>query len=249
MISHSSYHPYVAFDYEKHEKCGDWILKFKNPDFKKTEKQKGKSNGETFTREKWVNRRLPSLPLFIINPSLHLSIGSHAVRLYWGGAECVYKVMTRANSWPLGCPRSQQTINPVNVNWDNQRKRLHLWFAACKHFNRPRCWSPCRQGRRPWPSSRLQDSLVFVTGTKQRERFGKRVVVLFPCFCSPSFIFAQCCWFCRLYKWSFWRWRSSRHLWFPGREGISEDFTQPKSDLHQGLSRWDKHGDRVELAC
>lgn len=127
-------------------------------------------------RQERVNRCLPSFSLFIINPSLHLYIGGDAVRLYWGGAECVCKVTTRANSWPLGCPRSQQTINPVNVNWDNQRKRLHLWFPACKHFNTLRCWSRRRQGPQPWPRCRLQDSLVFVTWTKQREELGN----LFP---------------------------------------------------------------------
>lgn len=181
-------------------------------------------------RQEWVNRRLPSFSLFIINPSLHLSIGSDAVRLYWGGAECVYKVMTRANSWPLGCPRSQQTINPVNVNWDNQRKRLHLWFPACKHFNTLRCWSRRRQGPRALTlmSASGLSGVRYVAETKRG--IGKRVSI-----CFPSFIFAQCCWFCHLYKGSFWRWRSSRHLWFPGQEGISEDFTQPKPHFLQGF--------------
>lgn len=212
--------------------------------FKQKENQTG---GHPHKKSESIAVCPPSL--FIINPSLHLSIGSHAVRLYWGGAECVYKVTTRANSWPLGCPRSQQTINPANVNWDNQRKRLHLWFAACKHFNRLRCWSRCRQGPRPWPSSRLRDSLVFVTWTKQRRgNLGN----LGNMFYSPSALhlssllsvagFVICI-----------NGPSEDEdqvdiFDSQGQEGISEDFTQPKSDSHQGLSRWGKQRDQAKLA-
>lgn len=186
---------------------------------KDVQKKKPTEAQEKKTRQERVNRRLPSLslslPRFIINPSLHPSIGSHAVRLYWGGAECVYKVTTRANSWPLGRPRSQQTINPANVNWDNQRKRPHLWFAACKHFNTLR-----RASRLP-PGS---PALTFVSASglsglcyvdKTEREFGK------TCFPSALDLWSFCSVLiaCRLYKGALLKMKIKSTALIPGSRG------------------------------
>lgn len=84
---------------------------------------------EVCSDQKHVRSRCSAACSLLIHPP---SIrGEDAVRLYWGGAGCVSKVMTWANSC---CPFSRQTINAVN-DCENHRKRPRLLFPGCKRFN------------------------------------------------------------------------------------------------------------------